>query len=159
VCSIVGAEQDKRLQGHLTNLRGGVENLIQRLAQEIPKNERTIFLINNYNLIITLCKDKEKEGAVPNEDVAHLVTLLEEQEKSFVDEELNAYFSRLVAFVRDVDEQLRSTPEPKIDKLVVDSFKGVYLKASIIFDSIFSQNASLFEIGIFLNGRDSPILN
>lgn len=53
----MNADTDSRLFALFSVQRGAIDNLIGRLALELPsKKERTIFLINNYNLIVSLSK-------------------------------------------------------------------------------------------------------
>jgi len=77
-----------------------MEKLLDGLSKEVsPAKDQTIFLINNFDVISGILKER----GLQNADTARLEELLGQNTTRFVEEELGAHFADLIKFVREVE--------------------------------------------------------
>lgn len=77
--------------------------LLQRLADAHTSNKKKIvFLINNFDQIISIFQERR----VPGKEMNHFVDLLMQQRELFVEEELLQNFSKMIAFVQQTEQHL-----------------------------------------------------
>ncbi|KAL1530751.1 hypothetical protein AB1Y20_001650 [Prymnesium parvum] len=85
----------------LRALRSEVERLLQeRLARlHTTRKQQAAFLINNYELIVSLLAERGARG----EDSVHFDQLLDSLKSVFVEEELNVDYGRMITFVKQTE--------------------------------------------------------
>jgi len=82
-----------------------MEGLLTTLAKDLATpQERTIFMINNYDVILSILKERGIECA----DTQRLEELLGASTTAFVEEELGNFFGKLIGFVKDVEQEMKS---------------------------------------------------
>jgi len=81
----------------LKQLRNEMEKLLNRLATQLQKKEeKFIFLINNYDLILSVINERGCSG----EDSERFDHLLQSYSNQYAEMELLSHFNKLVLFVR-----------------------------------------------------------
>ncbi|CAI5474009.1 unnamed protein product [Closterium sp. Yama58-4] len=89
---------DGQLEMNLDRLRSAVDHLLVEISRLFPKpKQRTVFLINNYDLILAVLKEA---GVEEGKTQRHFAELLSSFSTIFVEEELHEYFRGLVDFVK-----------------------------------------------------------
>merc|ERR1712196_646450 len=90
---------------NMSSFLAEMERLMDQLAKdnEQPKDQ-TIFLINNYDVILGILKER----GIQNADVVRLEELLGQSTTKFVEEELGEHFDALIKFVREVEPLLQA---------------------------------------------------
>ncbi|GJP63065.1 hypothetical protein CLOP_g20139, partial [Closterium sp. NIES-67] len=92
------AHGDGQLELNLDRLRSAVDHLLVEISRLFPKpKQRTVFLINNYDLILAVLKEA---GVEEGRTQRHFAELLSSFSTIFVEEELHEYFRGLVDFVK-----------------------------------------------------------
>ncbi|GLD95225.1 hypothetical protein PINS_up003867 [Pythium insidiosum] len=82
---------------NLAQLREEIRALLGRLAeQHKTSKERCVFLINNYDLVITQFQEKR----IISDETAKFEELLATQRERFVEEELMTWYGKMIQFVR-----------------------------------------------------------
>ncbi|POM72742.1 Vacuolar protein sorting-associated protein, partial [Phytophthora palmivora] len=82
---------------NLTVMRDEILSLLARLSeQHTNAKEKCVFLINNYDLVITHFEERR----VITEETSKFEELLAGQREKFVEEELMSYYAKLIQFVR-----------------------------------------------------------
>ena len=124
---------DERVSVMLGQLQTEVENFILKMASRFdsPK-EQLIFLINNYDMILSVLLERSKEDCKESECIkGHLSKRVHD----FVDELLYPHFGAMIAFVKDCeayierkDEAALQREEAKVSKLI-KSFNNSWRKA------------------------------
>ncbi|KAJ4791845.1 hypothetical protein LUZ62_043091 [Rhynchospora pubera] len=100
-----GEHGDGQLDLPLERLRMAVEDLLGKLAKLFSKpKSQTIFLINNYDMIITILKEAGTEGGKAQ---LHFEEILKSNIAIYVEELLLEHFSDLIRFVKT-----RASEEP-----------------------------------------------
>ncbi|CAH2066732.1 unnamed protein product [Thlaspi arvense] len=104
---------DGQLDINLERLRMAVDALILKLANLFPKPKQQVaFLINNYDMTISVLKESEPEGGKIQ---MHFEELLKSNTFLFVEELLVEHFSDLIKFVKSrASEDSSSNPERSI---------------------------------------------
>lgn len=75
--------------------------LLDRLADELSTNKRRIvFLINNYDQIVTVFQERRVSGCV---EMTRFMDLLLQQRELFVEEELLSGYAKLIQFVQQTE--------------------------------------------------------
>ena len=88
------------LLNDLGKLRTGTLQLLKRLSEEIhDEKHRLVFLINNYDLVLTVFGERHIVG----EDAARFEELLAQHRGLFVESELQEGFSGLISFVTQTE--------------------------------------------------------
>uniref|UniRef100_A0A0E0KF31 Vacuolar protein sorting-associated protein 52 A n=1 Tax=Oryza punctata TaxID=4537 RepID=A0A0E0KF31_ORYPU len=89
---------DGQLDLNLERLRMAVEELLVKLAKMFPKQKlQTVFLINNYDLTISILKEAGTEGGKAQ---VHFEEVLKSNIAVYVEELLLEHFSDLIKFVK-----------------------------------------------------------
>lgn len=82
---------------NLAVLRDEILGLLTRLAEQHRNSkDRCVFLVNNYDLVLSLFQERR----IISEETAKLEELLAEQRERFVEEELMTWYAKLIQFVR-----------------------------------------------------------
>ncbi|XP_016509227.1 vacuolar protein sorting-associated protein 52 A-like isoform X2 [Nicotiana tabacum] len=98
---------DGQLELNLERLRMTVDDLLVKLAQMFAKQkQQTVFLINNYDMIISVLKEAGPDGGKIQQ---HFEELLKNNTSIFVEELLLEHFSDLIKFVKT-----RGSEDPSI---------------------------------------------
>ncbi|KAJ0085292.1 hypothetical protein Patl1_06955 [Pistacia atlantica] len=89
---------DGQLELNMEQLRMAVDELLMKLAKMFPRPKlQTVFLINNYDMTITVLKEASPEGGKIQ---FHFQELLKSSTALFVEELLLEHFSDLIKFVK-----------------------------------------------------------
>eukprot|EP00742_Colponemidia_sp_Colp-10_P005738 GILJ01006133.1.p1 GENE.GILJ01006133.1~~GILJ01006133.1.p1 ORF type:complete len:595 (+),score=118.62 GILJ01006133.1:511-2295(+) len=112
---------DEIIANSLTQLRTPMERLLERLAQEATPSPklRTVFLINNFDLILTLFHDQQ----VNSEDTRAFEELFNHQIAMYVEVELQDTYGALISFVKDTEAALARAPSdnpPRLNNTAVE---------------------------------------
>lgn len=119
-------------------LRRAMGDLLTRMATlHSSKKNQTVFLINNYDLILKVLH----EFNIQSEEVIKFSALCDEQITSFVDQELTHHYGRMIKFVETVKAKLAQTASPReinvdkdmCEKLIEDfgaTWKAVFVQLS-----------------------------
>ena len=87
---------------NMSSFLAAMEKLMETLSKDNPEpKDQTIFLINNYDVILGILKER----GIQNADVVRLEELLGQSTTKFVEEELGGHFDTLISFVREVEPQ------------------------------------------------------
>ncbi|KAG7400817.1 Histone acetyltransferase kat2b [Phytophthora boehmeriae] len=82
---------------NLNIMRDEILSLLTRLAEQHSNaKDRCVFLINNYDLVLTHFEERR----VMSEETSKFEELLAAQREKFVEEELMTYYAKLIQFVR-----------------------------------------------------------
>ncbi|XP_030934710.1 vacuolar protein sorting-associated protein 52 A isoform X1 [Quercus lobata] len=109
---------DGQLDLNLERLRMAVDDLLIKLAKMFPKTKlQIVFLINNYDMTISILKEAAPEGKIQ----VHFEELLKSNTALFVEELLLVHFSDLIKFVKTrASEDPGSSSEKPITVAEVD---------------------------------------
>nr|GLL33035.1 vacuolar protein sorting-associated protein 52 A [Ipomoea trifida] len=89
---------DGQLELNMERLRMAIDDLLVKLAKMFPKQkQQTVFLINNYDMTISVLKEAGPEGGKIQQ---HFEDLLKNNTAIFVEELLLEHFSDLIKFVK-----------------------------------------------------------
>ncbi|KAG0230387.1 Vacuolar protein sorting-associated protein 52 [Actinomortierella wolfii] len=95
-------DEQTDVMGRLAILRLETSSLFESMSKAFPeKKNRLIFLINTFDLILTLLADCRSNAA--EVEMEHWRTILHQSIALFVEEELQPYFGDLISFVKMVD--------------------------------------------------------
>ncbi|CAG8555092.1 11996_t:CDS:2, partial [Racocetra fulgida] len=135
---------DPILSNNLLRLRNELEQFLEKMSKTFDEYKSSlIFLINNYDLIITILGVSAVEA-----EVNHFRELLNGQISGFVEEELQPYFGSLISFIKQVDQGKDITA---IDSGVFDQISSDF--AATWRQSITSINTSVIQhFSNFKNG-------
>lgn len=93
-----GEYRDGQIELNMERLRMAVDDLLVKLAKMFPKQKlQTVFLINNYDMTISVLKEAGPEGGKIQQ---HFEDLLKNNTSIFVEELLLEHFSDLIKFVK-----------------------------------------------------------
>eukprot|EP00929_Paragymnodinium_shiwhaense_P097629 TRINITY_DN59268_c0_g1_i2.p1 TRINITY_DN59268_c0_g1~~TRINITY_DN59268_c0_g1_i2.p1 ORF type:complete len:707 (-),score=206.27 TRINITY_DN59268_c0_g1_i2:44-2164(-) len=118
----------------LRTMQVEMKNLLQGLSTKFDAENSSVFLVNNYDLVLTVFHERQ----LPREATGTFEELLRERVKLFVENQLGRHYPELVGFVKaaeaalaDVDEasvKARGSPPAGVDvqrmQQVVRSFSG-----------------------------------
>ncbi|CAI2179301.1 19760_t:CDS:10, partial [Funneliformis geosporum] len=137
---------DPILLNSLSRLRNEVEQLLDKMSNNFDRKSRIIFLINNYDQIMTILN--ETGGKAVEAEINHFRDLLNGQISGFVEEELQPYFESLVSFIKKVDQgkDLIST-EPEIFDQVSSDFALTWRKSIALINTSVIQHFTNFKNG------------
>ncbi|KAG1696643.1 Vacuolar protein sorting-associated protein 52 [Nymphon striatum] len=86
----------------LLMLQEEVENFILRMAAEFQeRKDQLIFLVNNYDLILSVLNERMKEDSKESETFREL---LNSRTEEYVDEVLSQYFGGMITFVKEAEK-------------------------------------------------------
>lgn len=115
---------DGQLDLNLERLRVAVDDLLVKLARMFKQQkQQTIFLINNYDLVLSVLKEAGTDGGKTQQQFEEL---LKSSTTVFVEEELREHFGALIAFVktRAGEDNATSNAQPirleEVEPLVKD---------------------------------------
>ena len=99
----VGGGGDLMLQNDLQQMRYEIIAMLERLAQQIPNSkEKKVFIINNYDQILSVFQDRR----ITCEEVQKFDDLLMQQRELFAEEEIKGSFPRLISFVVQTEQAI-----------------------------------------------------
>ncbi|ORX93736.1 Vps52-domain-containing protein [Basidiobolus meristosporus CBS 931.73] len=110
--------EDALLTNSLVRLRTEVEGLLVRMSLEFSDRiDRYTFLINNYDLIVSILSEanvKTAEG-----EIEHTRALLNSKIAEFVEEQLSPYFGDLMKFVKQAEKEpdLATIPQDQFERI------------------------------------------
>lgn len=85
----------------LAEMRSEIVNLLSRLSeQHATAKVKCVFLINNYDLVLTHFEERR----IVSEETLKFEELLAAQREKFVDEELMTFYAKLIHFVRQHEQ-------------------------------------------------------
>lgn len=80
----------------LINMRNAMIHLLSTLSASLEEPKRTIFLINNYNHIVTVLDER----GVTTDEISFFRAIHDTEVTKFIERELNKFFGSLIAFVQ-----------------------------------------------------------
>jgi len=105
------------LKGDMEGLRGAVVQTLGRLSdQHANSMTRTVFLINNYDQIITVFGERKVE----REEVNKFNDKLKQQRAVFVEEKLSASYGKLITFVKQTESSQAAGAQLDLDQNLVE---------------------------------------
>lgn len=84
----------------IAELRTQIVDLLRRLASSFKDKDRIVFLVNNYDLILTIFRERR----VRSDDATLFETKLKKERELFVEYELQSYFSKMIQFVNRTEK-------------------------------------------------------
>lgn len=123
--------EDRRLTTIIGQLRGQMDQLLQRLAREHQEEKmRVVFMINNIDHVLSVLHER----GVSNDVVTSIQPTLSEASRSFCEIEMNKYFKFLITYVKEHHSWLAANPPPdpvpedqaRVDKKLVTEFSQNY---------------------------------
>eukprot|EP00246_Nothoceros_aenigmaticus_P001290 TRINITY_DN11795_c0_g1_i1.p1 TRINITY_DN11795_c0_g1~~TRINITY_DN11795_c0_g1_i1.p1 ORF type:complete len:481 (-),score=95.18 TRINITY_DN11795_c0_g1_i1:38-1480(-) len=104
---------DGQLELNLERLRVAVDDLLVKLARMFPKQkQQSIFLINNYDMVLTVMKEAGVEGGKTQQQFEEM---LKSSTTVFVEEELKEHFQQMIQFVKTrAGDSSSSSPSPSL---------------------------------------------
>jgi hypothetical protein len=121
VCINVSHPNDMILKC-LAALQNEMENFALRLAAEFPqRKEQLVFLINNYDMMLSVLMERASEDS---KEVEGFQRLLHDRTEEYIDEALAPHFGGIIKFVRDTDPLLEAG---QVGKIVVNQKELVRL--------------------------------
>ncbi|CAG8736788.1 6162_t:CDS:2, partial [Racocetra persica] len=125
---------DPILSNNLLRLRNELEQFLEKMAKAFDEYKSSlIFLINNYDLIITILG--ETGGKAVEAEVNHFRELLNGQISGFVEEELQPYFGSLISFIKQISSDFAATWRQSITSIntsVIQHFSNFKNGTSIL---------------------------
>eukprot|EP01117_Protostelium_nocturnum_P008177 TRINITY_DN2919_c0_g1_i2.p1 TRINITY_DN2919_c0_g1~~TRINITY_DN2919_c0_g1_i2.p1 ORF type:complete len:604 (+),score=79.20 TRINITY_DN2919_c0_g1_i2:470-2281(+) len=94
-------DHEDLVKTQLEQLRNYMENLIAKLGLALPKKQRTVFLISNYDLITSILEEKRIHPAELNSFKGLHSTAV----KLFVEEELMTYYEPFIQFIKHSESE------------------------------------------------------
>ncbi|CAB3981273.1 Hypothetical predicted protein [Paramuricea clavata] len=95
---------DEKVNKLLAMLQEELQKFALRMAAEFPnRKEQLIFLINNYDMMLAVLKERTSEDSQETESFQQLLSA---RIQEFVEEILSPGFGGMIAFVKDVEPQL-----------------------------------------------------
>lgn len=108
---------DPILSKSVHKMRDEFEAVLSRMSHEFPESPRRIaFLINNYDLIVSVFQETHSRAVEGELD--YMRQLLSLQTNAFVDEQLKPYFGALIDCVKKSEQQPQATIEiPDLERI------------------------------------------
>lgn len=96
---LAGGGGELMIRQDINMLRNELVALLERSAAQIPAyKEQRVFLINNFDQVLSVFQER----GLMSEEVQSFETLLMQQRELFAEEEIKAFFPRLISFVAQV---------------------------------------------------------
>lgn len=96
---LAGGGGELMIRQDINMLRNELVTLLERSAAQIPAyKEQRVFLINNFDQVLSVFQER----GLMSEEVQSFETLLMQQRELFAEEEIKAFFPRLISFVAQV---------------------------------------------------------
>ncbi|KAH6928650.1 hypothetical protein HPB50_018171 [Hyalomma asiaticum] len=122
-----------RVAALLASLQGEVENFILKMAAEFQgRKEQLIFLINNYDMMLSVLLERTKEDSKETESFKEL---LQARTQEYVEEILAPHFGGMISFVKECEllqERGQADQMQKEEKkvaMLIRSFNSGWKKA------------------------------
>lgn len=93
------SEIEQTIANQLFLLSNYMEEFLKKMSMALEKKLRSVFLINNYDLIVTILEEREITPKVSQS----FKTLRATEVKAFIEEELFQYFHGLIVFVQKTE--------------------------------------------------------
>lgn len=134
--AIVGINESfpsERVNQALALLQSEVENFILRMAAEFPqRKEQLIFLINNYNMMLSVLMERTKDDSKESESFKELLSA---RTHEYIEEILSPHIGGMISFVKECEilidrnqiEQLRK--EEKRAQAMIRTFSTSWKKS------------------------------
>ncbi|RKO84574.1 Sac2 family-domain-containing protein, partial [Blyttiomyces helicus] len=139
---------DALLTNSLLRLRTEVENLLARMSGELDnKKNRLIFLINNYDLVVSILSEYTVGSF--DQEKAHFNQMLDIKTADFVEEEtLKPHFLPLMSFVTtaEASKELATLETGKFESVATD-FNNTWKTALTTINSSVMQSFPNFQNG------------
>jgi len=110
----------------LATLREAVNELLERLAAQLPSNkQRVVFMVNNCDTVLTVLAERQVGSGADGGlgEAQRWEELLSQHRAEFVEEELLERYSRLIAFVQQTEGAMAAHaeggPAPQVDEQTV----------------------------------------
>ncbi|XP_065919051.1 vacuolar protein sorting-associated protein 52 homolog isoform X2 [Dysidea avara] len=111
--SINSSQQDEKVTTCLAALQAEVESFILRMAAEFQqRKEQLIFLINNYDMLLSVLAEHTSEGS---KEVVSFQGLLNARTQEYIEEVLAPFFGGMISFVKDNEGYLERGETRKIN--------------------------------------------
>ncbi|RHZ76011.1 hypothetical protein Glove_208g104 [Diversispora epigaea] len=139
---------DPILNNSLSRLRNELELFLEKMSKSFEDDNKSslIFLINNYDLIITILS--ETGGKSVEANINHFKELLNVKISEFVEEELNPYFGSLITIVKMFElEKDGSTIDPEFFDKVSADFASTWRQSLTSINTSVIQHFSNFKNG------------
>ncbi|GAB6031475.1 Vacuolar protein sorting-associated protein 52 [Chamberlinius hualienensis] len=152
--AIVGLNEGypcERVNILLAQLQDDLQNFLLKMAAEFShRREQVIFLINNYDMILSVIMERTKDESKESESFKGL---LNGAMQEFVEEILSPHFGGMIAFVKDCDslidqgriDQLKAE-EPRVIG-IVRSFSSTWKKSISDINKEIMQSFTNFKVG------------
>lgn len=131
----VGLDNEMHV-ANMGNFLSEVERMLERLATPLPARDGTIFLINNYDVILGILKER----GIQCEDTAKLEELIQASTNTFVEQELVTSFGDLIRFVKEVEPVTKNNDSAAAQSAIKYSQKDV--------GNLVTQFAGTWQMGI-----------
>ncbi|KAI8086031.1 Sac2 family-domain-containing protein [Halteromyces radiatus] len=107
---------DAILANSVQKLRNEFEGLLSRMSNEFSDNlRRTAFLINNYDLIVSVFQ--EAHNRTVEIELEHMKQILALHVSGFVDEQLKAYFGTMMDYVKRYENKSQSLDQDELGSI------------------------------------------
>eukprot|EP01035_Chromulina_nebulosa_P021447 gene21447-27780_t len=138
----IGGGGETMLSHDLQIIRTEMIGLLDRLSLLIVnKKDRIVFLINNFDQILSLFQERRIAG----EELQRFEDLLMQQREFYAEEEVNNSFSRLITFVVQTEKEMASLASNESNTSKTNS--GIILDDTIV-ESLVREFASNWRNGI-----------
>jgi len=124
---------DDRLQQQLNHLQSEIESLLVRLSTPLKeKKQQLIFLINNYDLVLSILSERVADDVV---EVQSFKELLQTNSSIYIEEILFSHFGAMMNFVKEcetlIEQGHNELLKRYIDKVanIVRSFSADWKRA------------------------------
>ncbi len=118
----IGGGGDNMLQNDLQLMRQEIIALLDRMSLLFPNaKERKVFLINNYDQILSVFQERR----ISSEEIQKFDDLLMKQRELFAEDEIRVSFPYLISFVTESERKMLDTTsgdKPVIDETVVEGY-------------------------------------
>ncbi|CAG8489569.1 2639_t:CDS:10 [Ambispora gerdemannii] len=141
---------DPPLKNSLTRLQSEFTALLNKMSLEFEdRKNRYIFLINNYDLVITILSENGGKSLEP--EIDYFKELLNSKISGYVEEELHPYFGGLITFVKKAQEikDVGTVSLESFDKISLD-FSNTWRQSITAINASVIQNFSNFTNGTFI---------
>ncbi|KAI9004736.1 Sac2 family-domain-containing protein [Gaertneriomyces semiglobifer] len=140
---------DALLTNSLQRLRMEVEHLLMRMSGEFTaKKSRLAFLINNYDLVVSLLSEQSMPSF--DQERRHFNEILDSKINEYVEEELKPSFLTLTSFVRALEDESQLTSiTQSADRFeaVATDFNNIWKPAISALNESIMQSFSNFQNG------------
>ncbi|KAF8822156.1 Vps52 / Sac2 family protein [Cardiosporidium cionae] len=111
-----GSTPDEPLFHSWTAMRVAIGDLLELLSKELKREERLVFIINNYDLILSIFSEKK----LPQDLSTSFEKKLHHQMSLYVDEQLARMFDWLISFVKNAEVFIESNKTLTTDELATE---------------------------------------